>query len=64
MFVQINTSKLHVFSRTDKNKFIEDQSPKTGTAASYHNSQAGLWSISKFYAPVQLTFNHIFREEL
>jgi hypothetical protein len=28
--------------------------PKTGTAASHHNSQAGLWSINKFYASVRL----------
>jgi hypothetical protein len=28
--------------------------PKTGTAASQHNSQAGLWSINKFYVSVQL----------
>jgi hypothetical protein len=45
-----------MFSRTDKNKFIEDQSPKTGTAASHHNFQAGPCSISKFYAPAQLIF--------
>ena len=28
--------------------------PKTGMAASHHNSQAGLWSINKFYVSVQL----------
>ena len=28
--------------------------PKTGAAASHHNSQAGLWSINKFYVSVQL----------
>jgi hypothetical protein len=28
--------------------------PKTGMAASHHNSQAGLWSINKFYASVWL----------
>jgi hypothetical protein len=28
--------------------------PKTGMVASHHNSQAGLWSINKFYASVQL----------
>jgi hypothetical protein len=28
--------------------------PKQGMAVSHHNSQAGLWSINKFYVLVQL----------
>lgn len=62
--MQINTNKLHVFSRTDKNKFIKDCSPKIGVATSHHNSQAGLWSINKFYASVQLFSNINNREEI
>ena len=34
--------------------------PKIGVAASHHKSQAGLWSINKFYVSVQLflLYNH------
>ena len=33
--------------------------PKIGVAASHHKSQAGLWSINKFYVSVQLFLLHI-----
>ena len=53
----ININKLHVYSLRWVRKSSVRFSPKTGTAASHHNSQARSWSISKFYAPFQLIFN-------
>jgi hypothetical protein len=37
--------------------------PKKGAASSHHNSQAGLWSINKFYASVQFFFFNINNRE-
>jgi hypothetical protein len=52
-----------MFCRMDKNKFIEDQNPKPGVAASHHNSQAGPWSKS-IICPSPAYFYFIYREEL
>jgi hypothetical protein len=66
VYVNYNTNYLHATSSDgigwfERSEILRQTQPP---ATSHHNSQAGLWSINKSYASVQLFKNINNREEM